>query len=510
MSPQTQLETRHQNAASATATTTFARGLGLFDSVMVVVGVMVGSGIFIVSAEMSREIGSAGWLLVAWAFAGVLTVAGALSYGELAAMMPHAGGMYIYLREAFSPLWGFLYGWTLCTVIQTGTIAAVAIAFARFSGVLFPGISEDHYLVAPAHISTGYAFSLSTAQLSAIVLIVVLAWTNSRGLQYGKIVQNVFTVAKTAALLGLIILGLTLGWNAAAVRDNFGHAWTARAVSPIAPGQSVMTALGLFVALCVAQTGSLFAADSWHDITFTAGEVKDPKRNLPLSLLIGTGLVMTLYFLANVAYLVTLPLSAIQYAPADRVATAALQAIFPTAGAALMAVAIIIWTVGCVNALTLAGARTYYAMSRDGLFFRAVGQLNKARVPAVSLWIQCLWAAFLVLPRTYNPATKSYGNLYSNLLDYIISAALIFYILTIAGVVRLRINKPDADRPYRAFGYPWLPFLYILAAAAVLVMLFIYRPATTWPGLIIVLIGVPIYFALSRTAARTTTRDFSE
>jgi APA family basic amino acid/polyamine antiporter len=510
MSSQTQLETPHQNAASATATTTFARGLSLFDSVMVVVGVMVGSGIFIVSAEMSREIGSAGWLLMAWAFAGILTVAGALSYGELAAMMPHAGGMYIYLREAFSPLWGFLYGWTLCTVIQTGTIAAVAIAFARFSGVLFPGISEDHYLIAPVHISTGYAFSLSTAQLSAIILIVVLAWTNSRGLQYGKIVQNVFTVAKTAALLGLIILGLTLGWNAAAVRDNFSHAWTARAVSPIAPGLSVMTAFGLFVALCVAQTGSLFAADSWHDITFTAGEVKDPKRNLPLSLLIGTGLVMTLYFLANVAYLVTLPLSAIQHAPADRVATAVLQAIFPTAGAALMAVAIMISTVGCVNALTLAGARTYYAMSRDGLFFRAVGQLNEARVPAVSLWIQCLWAAFLVLPRTYNPATKTYGNLYSNLLDYIISAALIFYILTIAGVVRLRIKKPDADRPYRAFGYPWLPFLYIVGAAVVLVMLFIYRPATTWPGLVIVLIGVPIYFALSRTAARTTTRDFSE
>jgi basic amino acid/polyamine antiporter, APA family len=511
MNPQTQLEAAEENSASP-ASTTFARGLGLFDSVMVVVGVMIGSGIFIVSAEMSREIGSAGWLLVAWAFAGVLTVAGALSYGELAAMMPHAGGMYIYLREAFSPLWGFLYGWTLCTVIQTGTIAAVAIAFARFSGVLFPGISEDHYLIAPVHISAGYAFSLSTAQLVAIILIVVLAWTNSRGLQYGKIVQNVFTVAKTAALLGLIVLGLTLGWNAAAVRDNFSHAWTVRGVSPLAAGLDATTAFGLFVALCVAQTGSLFAADSWHDITFTAGEVKDPKRTLPLSLLIGTTLVMVLYFLANVAYLVTLPLSAIQQAPADRVATAVLQAIFPTAGAALMAAAIMVSTVGCVNALTLAGARTYYAMSRDGLFFRAVGQLNKARVPAVSLWIQCLWAAFLVLPRTYDPATKTYGNLYSNLLEYIISAALIFYILTIAGVFRLRIKKPDADRPYRAFGYPWLPFLYIIGAAAVLVTLFIYRPATTWPGLVIVLIGLPIYFALSRWpgGTRTPSRDFSE
>jgi basic amino acid/polyamine antiporter, APA family len=513
MSTQTQLEASGQGPQQKpSGATTFARGLGLFDSVMVVVGVMIGSGIFIVSAEMSRQIGSAGWLLLAWGFAGVLTIAGALSYGELAALMPHAGGMYVYLREAFSPLWGFLYGWTLCTVIQTGTIAAVAIAFARFSGVLFPWISEDHYLVTPMHISTAYAFSLSTAQLVAIILIAVLTWTNSRGLQYGKIVQNVFTVAKTAALLALIVLGLTLGWNAAAVRDNFGHAWTPRGVSPLAAGLDATTAFGLFVALCVAQTGSLFAADSWHDITFTASEVKDPRRTLPLSLLIGTSLVMVLYFLANVAYLVTLPLSAIQHAPADRVATAVLQAIFPTVGAALMAIAIIISTVGCVNALTLAGARTFFAMARDGLFFRSVGRLNKARVPAVSLLIQGLWSALLVLPRTYDPARKAYGNLYSNLLAYIISAALIFYILTIAGVFRLRIKKPEADRPYRAFGYPWLPFLYILGAAAVLVMLFIYRPATTWPGLAIVLIGLPVYFALSCRPGgdRTPSRDFSE
>ncbi|HTS13453.1 MAG TPA: amino acid permease [Candidatus Limnocylindrales bacterium] len=489
---------------------TFARGLGLFDSVMVVVGVMIGSGIFIVSAEMSRQIGSAGWLLVAWAFAGFLTIAAALSYGELAAMMPHAGGMYIYLREAFSPLWGFLYGWTLVTVIQTGTIAAVAIAFARFSGVFFPSISEDHYLIPPLHISTGYAFSLSTAQLVAIILIAVLTWTNSRGLEYGKLVQNVFTVAKTAALLGLVVLGLTLGWNAAAVHDNFSHAWTARGVTPISGGLTAMTAFGLFAALCVAQTGSLFAADSWHDITFAAGEVKDPRRTLPLSLAIGTTTVIVLYFLANVAYLVTLPLAAIQHAPADRVATVALRAIFPTMGAGLMAAAIIVSTIGCVNALTLAGARTFYAMSRDGLFFRAVGQLNKARVPAVSLLVQGLWAAFLVLPRTYDPATKTYGNLYSNLLEYIISAALIFYILTISAVFRLRIKRPDAERPYRAFGYPWLPFLYILGAAAVLIMLFIYRPATTWPGLAIVLIGLPIYFLLTRSSGPAPDRDFSD
>ncbi|MGB8799168.1 MAG: amino acid permease [Candidatus Acidiferrales bacterium] len=480
---------------------TFARGLGLFDSVMVVVGVMIGSGIFIVSADMSRQIGSAGWLLVAWLFAGVLTIAGALSYGELAAMMPRAGGMYIYLREAFSPLWGFLYGWTLCTVIQTGTIAAVAIAFARFSGVLFPSVSESHYLISPIHVSRGYAFSLSSAQLVAIGVIAVLTWTNSRGLQYGKVVQNVFTVGKTIALIVLILLGLTLGWNAAAVHDNFGNAWTARGVSPLAAGLSATTAFGLLVAICVAQTGSLFSADSWHDITFTAGEVKNPRRNLPLSLAIGTSVVITLYLLANVAYLVTLPLEAIQHAPSDRVATAMLQTIFPTLGAALMAAAIMVSTVGTVNALTLAGARTYYAMARDGLFFQSAGTLNAARVPAWALLIQGLWAAFLVLPRTYNSATQAYGNLYSDLLDYIISAALIFYILTIAGIFRLRIKKPNADRPYRAFGYPWLPALYIIGAATILIILFTYRPATTWPGLIIVILGVPVYFLISRSVS---------
>ena len=480
---------------------TFARGLGLFDSVMVVVGVMIGSGIFIVSADMSRQIGSAGWLLVAWLFTGVLTIAGALSYGELAAMMPRAGGMYIYLRESFSPLWGFLYGWTLCTVIQTGTIAAVAIAFARFSGVLFPSVSESNYLIAPVHVSSGYAFSLSSAQILAIGVIAVLTWTNSRGLQYGKVVQNVFTVGKTIALLVLIALGLTLGWNAAAVHENFSNAWTARGVSPLTAGLSATTTFGLFVSICVAQTGSLFSADSWHDITFTAGEVKNPRRNLPLSLAIGTGIVITLYLLANVAYLVTLPLLAIQHAPSDRVATAMLQTIFPTLGAALMAAAIMVSTVGTVNALTLAGARTYYAMARDGLFFQSAGTLNSARVPAWALLIQGLWAVFLVLPRTYNPATQTYGNLYSDLLDYIISAALIFYILTIAGVFRLRVKKPNADRPYRAFGYPWLPALYIIGAAAILIVLFTYRAATTWPGLIIVILGVPVYFLIARSAS---------
>jgi basic amino acid/polyamine antiporter, APA family len=510
MNPQTQATTP-ETSPVATATT-FVRGLGLFDSVMVVVGVMIGSGIFIVSADMARSIGSAGWLLVAGGIAGVLTIAAALSYGELAAMMPHAGGMYIYLREAFSPLWGFLYGWTLCTVIQTGTIAAVAIAFARFSGILFPWIAEDHYLIVPFHVSSTYAFSLSTAQLVGILLIAVLTWTNSRGLEYGKIVQNTFTVAKVAGLLGLIVLGLTLGWNRSAVHDNFAHAWTARGVTPLVPGLTAATVFGLFAALCVAQTGSLFAADAWHNITFTAGEVRNPRRNLPLALAIGTGLVITLYLLANLAYVVTLPLSAIQHAPADRVATATLERIFPMLGAPMMAIAIMISTVGCVNALTLAGARTFYAMSRDGLFFPAAGRLNQARVPARSLLIQGLWAAFLVLPRTYDPATKTYGNVYSNLLDYIISAELIFYILTIAAVFRLRVTKPHANRPYRAFGYPGLPTLYMAGAAVIMVMLFIYRRETTWPGLVIVAIGIPVYLLLLRGPARDRAleREFSE
>ena len=488
----------------------FKRGLGLFDSVMIVVGVMIGSGIFIVSAEMAREIGSAGWLLVAWGFAGLLTIAGALSYGELAAMMPRAGGMYVYLREAFSPIWGFLYGWTLCTVIQTGTIAAVAIAFARFTGVLFPAISESRYIVPPVHISSGYALSLSTAQLLGILLIALLTWTNTRGLEYGRVVQNIFTIAKTGALAALIVLGIGLGTNAAALKANFEHAWAVQSVTPIVPGLSAMTAFGLLAALCVSQTGSLFAADSWHDITFTAGEVKDPRRNLPLALAIGTGTVIALYLLANVAYLFTLPLSAIQHAPADRVATAVLQSIFPRLGAPLMAAAIIVSTVGCVNALTLAGARAFYAMAQDGLFFPRAGRLNTARVPGWALVLQGIWSAFLVLPRTYDTNTGQYGNLYSNLLDYVISAALIFYILTIAGVFRLRHTRPNADRPYRAFGYPIIPALYLVGAALVLGMLFVYRPATTWPGLLIIIIGLPIYFLLARRQSAGTVARASD
>ena len=480
--------------------TEFTRGLGPFDSTMVVVGSMIGSGIFIVSADIARQVGSPGWLLMAWLITGALTLAAALSYGELAAMMPRAGGQYVYLREAFSPLCGFLYGWTLFLVIQTGTIAAVAVAFARFMGVFLPAVAEDHYLIAPVHLSTGYALSLSTAQLVAIVLIALLTWSNTRGIEYGRIVQNIFTVAKTGALIALIAAGLLLGWNAAVVTANFGDFWTPRGYVDITAGVSAATAFGLFVALCVAQTGSLFSSDAWNNITFTAGEVRDPRRTLPLSLALGTGIVTALYLLANVAYLVTLPLSAIQHAPSDRVATATLDAIVPGAGAALMAGAILVSTFGCNNGLILAGARAYYAMARDGLFFRSIARLNARKVPASGLVLQGVWSALLVLPRTFDPGTGRYGNLYSNLLDYVISAALIFYILTIAGIFRLRATRPDAPRPYRAFGYPLVPVLYIAGALTILVVLFIYRPATTWPGLAIVLLGLPVYGWWSRRA----------
>src|SRR6478736_5602200 len=465
---------------STTATTRaapeqkFVRGLGLLDSTMLVAGSMIGSGIFIVSSIIARQVGAPGWLLVVWIVTGVLTLMAALSYGELAAMMPKAGGQYVYLREAFSPLWGFLYGWTLFLVIQTGTIAAVAVGFARYTGVLVPWVSESNYLIAPIRFG-GYAFALSTAQLVGLCMIALLTFMNTRGLKLGKLVQNVFTTAKTAALIGLIILGIIVGLKSGAGAENFSHFWTLRGtLQEVGPGLTAAAAFGLFVGICVAQTGSLFSADAWNNITFTAGEVKEPRRNLPLSLALGTIVVISLYLLANVAYLATLPFEAIQHAPADRVATSTLNVIFPGSGTTIMAVAIMISTFGCNNGLILAGARAYYAMARDGLFFRSAGQLNDAKVPAWGLVLQGVWAAFLVLPRTYNAATHAYGNLYNDLLAYVISAALIFYILTIAGIFRLRQTRPGADRPYRAIGYPIVPALYIAGAATILVVLFLY------------------------------------
>ncbi|HEY2845076.1 MAG TPA: amino acid permease [Bryobacteraceae bacterium] len=475
----------------------FVRGLNLFDATMIVIGTMIGSGIFIVSADMARLINSPGWLLVAWGITAALTILAALSYGELAAMLPEAGGVYVFLREAYSPLWGFLYGWTLFTVIQTGTIAAVAVAFARFFSVLLPGLSESRYLIAPIHISTGYAVSLSTAQLEAIFIIALLTWTNTRGIQYGKILQNLFTTAKVSAIAALMLAGVLLGRSEQAIQVNFSHPFALGAFDP-ALGVAAGTAFGLIIALGVAQSGSLFSADAWHDVTFIAGEVRDPKRNLPKAMAIGCTAVVLLYVLANVVYLMVLPLPDIQHAPADRVATAVLQRIFPAYGAGLMAIAIMISTFGCVNSLVLSGARAYYAMAKDRLFFARAGTLNSAQVPEWSLWVQGIWAAALVLPRTYNTATGQYGNLYGNLLDYVISAALIFYILTIAAVFRLRRKMPNAERSYRVPGYPVTPALYILGAAVVLVILFVYRPATTWPGLAIVLAGAVVYGAVRR------------
>jgi len=491
----------------------FVRGLGLLDSTMLVAGSMIGSGIFIVSAIIARQVGSPGWLLVVWIVTGLLTLMAALSYGELAAMMPKAGGQYVYLREAYSPLWGFLYGWTLFLVIQTGTIAAVAVGFARYSGVIIPWFSESNYLIPPIRFGgwfNGYAVSLSTAQFLGLAMIALLTFMNTRGLNLGKLVQNIFTTAKTGALIALVVLGIIVGVKSGAGAENFHDFWTLRGgLQDVGAGLTAATAFGLFVGICVAQTNSLFSADAWNNITFIAGEVKEPRRNISLSLAFGTLLVIGLYLLANVAYLATLPFASIQNAPSDRVASETANVIFPGAGATIMAVAIMISTFGCNNGLILAGARAYYAMARDGLFFRRVGELNKNHVPAWALIIQGIWAGVLVLPRTVKTNSVGdlvgYGNLYGNLLDYVISAALIFYILTIAGLFLLRWKRPDAERPYKAFGYPIVPILYIVGAGTILLVLFIYQTATTWPGLLIVISGVPIYlfWKLARKKSET-------
>ena len=464
------------------------RSLGLFDSTMIVAGSMIGSGIFIVSAEMARQVGSAGWLLTSWVITGLLTIAAALSYGELAAMMPRAGGQYVYLREAWSPLWGFLYGWTLFLVIQTGTVAAVAVGFARYLGVLWPRISESNYLIPPIHISSSYALSLSTAQLVGILLIGLLTWSNSCGIQYGKIVQNAFTSTKIGALLGVIGLGIFVGWNAQAVHANFSHMWAPRGYTPVAPGLSPDTVFGLVVALAVAQVGSLFAADAWNNITFTAGEVKAPQRNVPLSLALGTMIVIALYTCANLAYVVVLPLERVQHAPADRVAGAMLQAIFPAIGAVLMAVAIMISTFGAINGCILAGPRAYYAMANDGLFFKKAGELSPTtNVPVYGLIMQGIWSAILTTTGTY-----------SNLLDYVVFAALLFYVLTVFALFILRRKQPDRPRPCKVPGYPYMPAFYLVAAILIMIGQIWLSPQYTGAGLLIIISGLPAYAIWSR------------
>jgi APA family basic amino acid/polyamine antiporter len=491
----------------------FVRAIGLFDGTMIVVGSMIGSGIFIVAADIARQTGSPGGLLLTWILTGVLTIAAALSYGELAAMFPHAGGQYVYLREAFSPLWGFLYGWTLFLVIQTGTIAAVAIGFARYLGVMIPSISPNTWIVPPINFSSKFAISLSVQQLVAAAMVVFLTLLNTQGVRLGKWIQNIFTSAKMLSLLGLIFLGIFLARNASAIADNFSHFWAIRGAQTIEPGMSFLKNLvptvtaasgwyGLLLALAVAQVGSLFSADAWNNIGFTAAEVKNPKRDVALSMAFGTIIVISLYCLANLAYLCALPLNQIQNAPDDRVATAALSAIFGAKGAVMMAVAIIISTFGCNNGLILAGSRVAYAMAKDGLFFKATGKLNGHGVPGVALAYQCVWIVILILLRTRKP-DGTYGNLYSNLLDYVIFAALLFYALTIVGIFVLRRKRPDVERPYKAFGYPLLPLLYIVAASGILGVQLIYKTQTAGWGMVIVLLGLPVYWLWHRRT-RTT------
>jgi APA family basic amino acid/polyamine antiporter len=434
------------------------KGLGLLDATTIVTGGMIGSGIFIVSADIARQVNSPGLLLLTWVITALLTMTAALSYGELAAAMPQAGGQYVYLREAYGPLTGFLFGWTAFVVIQTGTIAAVAVAFAKFTGVFFPALSG----------------SQGGQQALAIAVIVLLTWVNSRGVKSGAIVQNVFTIAKVGALLALVGLGLVLGRNEEAVQANLGANFWANADWTWA----TISLTG------VAMVGSLFSSDAWNNVTYMAGEMKDPKRHLPLSLVLGVGSVSILYLLSNWVYLNVLPLSAIQNAPQDRVGTAVVQSFLGAGAEKWMAAAIMISTFGCVNGLVLAGARVYYAMANDGLFFRVCGKVNpETQTPNVSLGVQCVWASLLTLTGRY-----------SDLLDYVIFAVLLFYILTIGGIFILRRKRPDLERPYKALGYPVLPLVYIVTAGMIEVLLLIYKPNYTWPGLIIVLLGIPVYF----------------
>lgn len=453
----------------------FVKGLGLLDGTMIVSGSMIGSGIFIVSADIARQVGSPGWLLVVWLITGLLTLTAALSYGELAAMMPKAGGQYVYLREAYGRPLAFLYGWTLFLVIQCGTIAAVAVAFAKFLGVLAPTVNATPFL------SLG-PLGLSTQQVVAIAVVLGLTAVNLNGLTAGKAIQNVFTIAKLGALFALIALGLALG-KAGGEYVVEPYFW-----QPVVNGET-LAPLALLTIVGTAMVGSLFSSDAWNNVTFTAGEMKDPQRNLPLSLALGTIIVTALYLLANVAFFNALHFEAIQQAAQDRVGTAAAQAILGPVGGTLMAIAIMVSTFGCVNGLVLAGARVYYAMARDGLFFRPAGRLSDKGVPAWALGIQAVWASLLTLSGTYG-----------NLLDYVIFAALLFYVLTIGAIFVLRKQRPEAERPYKAIGYPVVPALYMLAASALMLDLLIFKPNYTWPGLGIVLAGLPVYWWWGRHA----------
>lgn len=465
--------------------------VNLFDGISIVAGAMIGSGIFIVSADIARTVGSPGWLMVVWLITGIITVIGALSYGELASMMPHVGGQYVYLREAYHPLLGFLFGWTTFLVIQCGSIAAVGVAFAKFSGVLFPWISENNilYQIGP--------LKINSTMVIAIAMISFLTWLNTRGIVTGKIVQNIFSSTKVIALLGFIAIGFLATRSIHSFEINKEVFWQAGKVG--ANNQIIpLTGFALVAAIGTALVGSLFSADAWYNVTYISGEVINPKRNVPLSLFFGTLLVTVLYILANFVYIKTLPLSGspdgadvlsrgIQYATDDRVATSSMSVVFGDYAAIIMAVFIMISTFGCNHGLILAGPRVYYAMAKDGLFFKKVGEINKKGVPGFAIVIQGVWSVLLCLSGTYG-----------NLLDYVIFAVLIFFTLTILAIFILRVKRPDITRPYKAFGYPVVPAIYILATLFIMVILLIYKPNYTFPGLAIVLLGIPVFFLWKR------------
>ena len=471
--------------------------LSLFDATMIVAGSMIGSGIFIVSASMSQQLGSSGYLLLAWVISAVITLMAALSYGELAGMMPKAGGQYVYLKEAYGPKVGFMYGWTVFTVIQTGTIAAVAVAFAKYTAVFIPAVSTTNIIL-----DLGF-LKVSAGQLLAITTIVIITYINSRGVQTGKMLQGIFTSAKLIALLLLIIVGLIVAFNGHFVRENFQNMWNATATTVSDKGEVStipLAGMTLIAAMGVAMVGSLFSSDAWNNVTFISAEIKKPGRNIPLALLFGTLIVGVLYILANITYLCILPLhgtpngagimqQGIQYAKDERVATAAVSIILGNAATYVMAALIMVSTFGCNNGIILSGARLYYAMAQDGLFFKQATLLNAKGVPAKSLVIQCIWASVLCLSGKYN-----------QLLDYVIIASLLFYIFTIAGIFILRKKQPDAERPYKVFAYPVLPSLYIVTALAISIDLLIDKSTqnNTWPGIIIVLLGLPVYYLVKK------------
>jgi APA family basic amino acid/polyamine antiporter len=492
---------------TASSPVRLVRGLSSIDATMIVMGSMIGSGIFIVSAKSAAIVGAPGWLLAAWAIAGVLTITGAICCAELAAMMPRAGGQYVFLREAYGPATGFLFGWSLLFVVQTGTIAAVAVAFANFMGVLTGRVSDSINIIRPIHLGS-YAITLSTQQLVAILLILLLTFTNTRGLKTGKLIQNTFTFTKTAALMGLILVGLLLGWNegSAVHTSSWWNPWSNPGWNPgaVQSGLEKTNGLWLIMLLGLAMVGPLFAQSAWNNVTFTGSEIRDPGRNLPRALLIGCGAVVVLYLLANLAYVVTLPLGAFPalQKPPNTVATETMKAALGPLGMIVIAIAIMISTFGCNNGLILAGARIYYAMARDGLFFKRVGTVNSRHVPVVALVAQGIWASLLTLPRTVTAGAQSgeikYGNVYGQLLDYVVSADLVFYGLMVGAVIVMRRKAAEIERPYRTLAYPVVPIVYILIALALVLDLAYLTPKTSGIGYLLVLTGIPVYFLWRR------------